>query len=189
MKILSVIGAIAVLLVAGLAVAMMTAPNVQVSDQAPLASINDRTPLVSINDQVSSYNQTVTAADNSSVMHNFTITVDARVDGKKMPIADAMVCIYSVNVTNNATTNTTTIVLQKVAQNSTDANGVVNFNLTDGKYIIIARYHGLNGFGKINLTDDMSRIVMLHNWNGEFQNGMGCSKMVTIQSGAWGHHC
>ena len=55
------------------------------------------TPLVSINDQVSSYNQTVTTADNSSVMHNFTITVDARVDGKKMPIADAMVCIYSVN--------------------------------------------------------------------------------------------
>ena len=95
MKIMSVVGAIAVLLVAGLAVAMMTAPNVQASDQTPLASINDQTPLVSINDQVSSYNQTVAVSDNSSAMHNFTITVDARVDGKKVPIVNATVCIYS----------------------------------------------------------------------------------------------
>ena len=114
MKIMSVVRPIAVLLVAGLAIAMLTGPGAQAGGQ---------TPLISINDHFLASNQAVKVAGNSSAMHNFTITVDARVDGKKMPIADAMVFIYS-----DATTNTTTIVLQKVSQNRTDANGVVNFN-------------------------------------------------------------
>lgn len=170
MKIMAVFGAIAVLLIAGLAVTMMAAPNVQASDSIPQVSINDQT-LASDQSAIS---------DNASVMHNFTVTIGAKVEGKRVPIADAQVIIYSVNVTTDATTNTTTIVLQKVAEEMTDANGVANFTLVEGKYTVIAHYHGLNGFGKINLTDDMSRKVMLHNWNGEFMNGMGHCKRVCI---------
>jgi hypothetical protein len=167
MKIMAVVGAIAVLLVAGLAMAMSTVPSVQAENQ---------TPQVSINDQISSPSPSLMA--DSNITHTFTITVSANVEGKKVPIADALVLIYSVNVTK--ADNSTTIVLEKMGVERTDANGVVNFNLTEGKYIVIAHYHGLDGFGKVNLTDDMSRNVMLHNWHSEFLNGMEGSKRVTI---------
>ncbi len=165
-KLVSIVGIAAVLLVAGLALAMDT-PNAQVSDQ---------TPQVGIQDQIAAPTQANVTTDNTN--HIFTITVDARVDGRRVPMADALVLVYSVNVTTSG--NTTTVVLEKVAEQRTDANGVVVFDLSGGKYLVIANYHGLNGFGKIDLTDDMSREVMLHNWDGEFLNGLEGSKMVAI---------
>jgi hypothetical protein len=167
MKMMAVVGAIAVLLVAGFALAISAVPAAQAIDQ---------NPQVSISDQVAAPSQTTVVSEN--LTHIFTITVCANVEGKKVPMADALVLIYSVNVTK--TGNTTTIVLQKVAENRTDINGVVDFNLAEGKYVVIAHYNGLNGFGKVNLTDDMSRSVMMHNWDGEFLNGLEGSKMVTI---------
>lgn len=169
-KILAVIGVIATILVAGLAFALSTTPN--------NAQTNDQTPVVSINSQAPSQNSTTTATNDTN--YTFTVTVGANVDGRNMPMADALVDIYSVNVTK--TNTTTAIVLDKVACAQTDAKGVADFSLAEGKYLVIAHYDGLEGFGKINLTADESRIVMLHNWHYEFLNGLRGAKQITIQT-------
>ncbi len=160
--------AIAVLLVAGLALVVI----------APGALANDQTPQVSINDQAAPTSIGSTPLNDGSAMHNFTITVGANVEGKKVPIEGALVLVYSVNVAK--VDNTTTIVLEKVAEQRTDANGQVEFQLAQGRYIVIAHYHGLNGFGRVNLTEDLGRNVMLHHWGGEFLNRLETSKKISI---------
>ena len=111
-------------------------------------------------------------------MHNLTVTVGANVEGKQIPIEGALVLIYSVDVTKSG--NTTNIVLEKVAEQQTNAYGQVGFQLAQGRYIIIAHYHSLNGFGRINLAEDLGRKVMLHNWGGEFLNKLETSKKISI---------
>ncbi len=159
---------IAILLIAGLALAVIT----------PGAQANDQTPQVSISDQAASPSNGSIPLNESSAMHNFTVTVGANVEGDRIPIEGALVLVYSVNVTKLE--NTTTIVLEKVAEQRTDANGQVEFQLTQGRYIVIAHYHGLNGFGRVNLTEDLGHKVMLHNWGGEFLNKLETSKMISI---------
>lgn len=162
------LAAIAVLLVAGLALTVIT----------PGAQANDQTPQVSISDQAVSPLNGSTSLNDSSAMHNLTVTVGANVEGKKIPIEGALVLVYSVNVIESE--NTTNIVLEKVAEQQTNANGQVGFQLAQGRYIIIAHYHGLNGLGRMNLTEDLGRKVMLHNWGGEFLNKLETSKKISI---------
>jgi hypothetical protein len=157
------LAAISLMLTAAIAVVVVTAGNA--------SALNDQTPTVSVDDQAA-------PTDLDPTMHNLTVQVCGKIEGKKVPIEGADLSVFSVNVTKGE--NTTTIVLEKVADAQTDDNGTAVFNLPDGKYVVRVDYHGLHGFGKVNLNDDESDRVMLHNWSHERSEHMGVGKKVCL---------
>jgi len=136
------IGAIAVLIVGGLAFAVSAEPP----------SPEEEEPTVEVTDSSS-----------DSAVCNLTIRVCAKVEGQVVPMGNVPYEIYSVSV--NRTEEKIVIELTLMAEGVTDSEGVAKVELEKGKYVIVATYYGLKGFGKVNLTEDMCQKIQLHNWN------------------------
>ena len=133
------IGAISALLISGIAFALMSSTSV---------SADDDTPVVTVEEEV------------TETSYALTVNVVCMVDGTPIILEDVNVTVYTVNITEDD--DTTTIVVQNVAQGLTDAEGNVTFELPEGEYMVCATYQGLCGFGEVNLSEDQLSTIMLH---------------------------
>jgi hypothetical protein len=133
------IGAISALLISGIAFALMSSTSV---------SADDDTPVVTVEEEV------------TETSYALTVNVVCMVDGTPIILEGVNVTVYTVNITEDD--DTTTIVVQNVAQGLTDAEGNVTFELPDGKYVVCATYQGLCGFGEVNLSEEQLSTIMLH---------------------------
>jgi hypothetical protein len=138
------VGAVAVLVVSGLAIALLASPNA--------SATNDDAPVVAV-DELSTSNGT----------HNLTVNVLCKVNGTRVALAGVNVTICTINITKEA--NRTTIEIVKVAEGQTDENGTVVFELAEGKYFVFAQHNGLKGFCRGNLTEDQLVTIKMHHWN------------------------
>jgi hypothetical protein len=94
------------------------------------------------------------------LLSNLTVRVGAIVEGRGVAVSGATVEVWSVNLTQNDTYMA--IVLQKVAEATTDENGNVTFGLSAGNYLLVANYSGLSSVGQISLESEQTAILMLH---------------------------
>ena len=138
------VGAVAVLVVSGLAMALMA------STDASAAS--DDSPIVSVYDQTS-----------SATTHNLTVNVLCKVNGTRVALSGVNVTICTMSITRED--NRTTIEIVKVAEGQTDENGTVVFELAEGKYFVFAQHNSLKGFFRGDLTEDQLVTVKMHHWN------------------------
>jgi hypothetical protein len=138
------VGAVAVLIVSGLAMTLMTSTSA--------STTNDDSPIVSVDDQTT-----------SATTHNLTVNVLCKVNGTRVALSGVNVTICTMNITQE--NNRTTIEVIKVAEGQTDENGTVVFELAEGKYFIFAQHNGLKGFSRGNLTEDQLVSVEMHHWN------------------------
>ncbi len=136
-KIMSM-GAVAALLISGVAFALMSSTNV---------SAEDETPVVTVEEEV------------TETTYAMTVNVVCPVDGIPLTLEGVNITVYTVNITEDD--DTTTITVQNVAQGLTDAEGNVTFELPEGEYVVCATYQGLCGFGEVNLTEDQLNTIML----------------------------
>ena len=131
-------GAVVALLISGVAFTLMSSSNV---------SAEDETPVVTVEEEV------------SDTTYTLTVNVACPVDGTTITLEGINVTVYTVNITEED--DTTTIIVQNVAEGQTDAEGNVTFELPEGEYVICATYQGLCGFGEVNLTEDQLSTIML----------------------------
>ena len=122
-------GAVAALLISGVAFTLMSSSNV---------SAEDETPVVTVEEEV------------TDTTYALTVNVVCKVDGTSITLEGINVTVYTVNITEED--DTTTIIVQNVAQGLTDAEGNVTFELPKGEYVVCATYQGLCGFGEVNLS-------------------------------------
>ncbi len=137
-KIMS-IGAVSALLISGIAFALMASTDVSAEDNSPVVTVEEE------------------VTDSS---YTLTVHVVCMVDGTPIILEGVNVTVYTVNITEDD--DTTTIVVQNVAQGLTDAEGNVTFELPEGEYMVCATYQGLCGFGEVNLSEDQLSTIMLH---------------------------
>jgi len=149
------IGLISALLVGGLgAMVVTTSPGDQTADAAPMVTVSEE--------------QTDT----------LTILVGARIEGRIVAMAAVELEVFSVNITKEA--GVITIVLEKVAEGTTNASGAAEFELEHGKYLVAAHYNGLKAFGVVNLDEDETAKMLLHNFERQFPAGADRINKITI---------
>jgi hypothetical protein len=136
-------GAVAALMVSGAVLAFLPSTEVAAADGTPIVTVED------------------TSTDLATL--NLSVNVLCRVDGTDITLSGINVTVYTVNMTENE--ENATIVIDKVAEGQTDANGNVTFQLPEGEYAVSASYQGLRGFDWVNLTEDQTSTVQLHGWN------------------------
>lgn len=153
---LAALGAFALLAIAIVAAVVLSA--------APAAATEDEAPVVTVDEE------------EIEGVCNLTVNVGGKIEGKNVPLTGAEVFVYVVNITVEE--NRTTIVIEKVAEGVTDANGTVTFSLEEGKYCIMAKYHGLKGFARLNLSEDESATINMHNWPAECERGKAWKKVL-----------
>ncbi len=138
-------GAVAALLVSGVAFALMSSADVSAEDETPEVTVEEET---------------------TETTYAITAHVECRVDGSNITLEGVNVTVYTVNVTEDD--DTTTIVIHRVAQGLTDSEGNVTFDLPEGSYVVCATCQGLCGFGEVNLTEDQLSTIVLHGdgWGG-----------------------
>lgn len=158
------IGAIAMLVVAGLAVVMITTSNATADDA----------PVVTVTDDVTSDNVTVPS-------HNLTVQVMCRLNGTRAAVADVNVTVCMMNVTREQ--NRTVVEIIDVAKGQTDENGSVTFVLPEGKYFVFAEHNGLKGFCRGNLSEDTMAQIKMHHWNWGHMKGQKFQYMHMFQDG------
>ncbi len=107
-----------------------------------------------------------------------TVLVGAKVEGRIVPMAAVELEVFSVNITKE--TGIVTIVLEKVAEGSTGSNGSAEFALEQGKYLVVAHYNGLKTFRLVNLDEDETAKMLLHNWERNFPPGADRIDRITI---------
>ncbi len=138
------VGAVAVLVVSGLAMALMASTNA--------SATSDDSPIVSVDDQTT-----------SATTHNLSVNVLCKVNGTRVALAGVNVTICTMNITRED--NRTTVEIIRVAEGQTDENGTVVFELPEGKYFIFAQHNGLKGFFRGDLNEDQLVMVKMHHWN------------------------
>lgn len=149
------IGLISALLLGGLgATVVATSPYTQTADAAPIVTVSEM--------------QTGT----------LTVLVGAKIEGRLVPMAAVELEVFSVNITKEA--GVVTIVLEKVAEGSTNASGGAEFALEHGKYLIVAHFNGLKAFSLVNLDEDETVKMLLHNWERHFPPGADRINRITI---------
>ena len=154
---LAIIGLIAALVVSGVGIHAFSSEGV--SEVGDAASTE---PEVEIVESVS-----------EDGIDTLTVRVGVRVEGKAIPIGGVALEIFSVDVVRE--NNIITITLEKVAEGETDEAGTAAFDLEHGKYLVVAHYKGLMGFGKCNMEEDTHIDMLLHNWSSncyQWQNNM-----------------
>jgi len=149
------VGLISALLIGGLGAMVVTAGDD--------VSIGDAAPTVTLSDQKSG---------------TLTVLVGARVEGRIVPLGNVQLDVLSVNSTKEA--GEITIILEKVAEGTTNVSGAASFDLECGKYLVVAHYNGLKAFGKINLDEDETVKMLLHNFERQFPAGADRINRVTI---------
>gem|GEM_PF-2001484 len=139
------LGAVAALMVSGAALAFLPSTEVAASDDVPIVDVE-------------------TASTDLATL-NLSVNVLCRVEGESITLAGVNVTVYKVNITENE--DCATIVIDRVAEGLTDADGNVTFQLPEGEYAVSASYQGLRGFDWVNLTEDQISTVRLHgcNWD------------------------
>lgn len=154
-KILSM-GAVATLLISGIAFALMSSTSVSAEDESPVVTVEE---------------------EGTDATYALNVNVVCMVDGTPITVEGVNVTVYTVNITEDD--DTTTIVVQKVAQGQTDTEGYLTFDLPEGEYMVCATYQGLCGFGEVNLTEDQLSTIMLHG------NGWcdGCDQSLRFRDG------
>lgn len=138
-------GAMAALMVSGAFLAFLPSTEVAAADDTPIVEVE------------------TTSADLATL--NLSVNVLCRVDGESITLAGVNVTVYKVNITEDE--NGATIVIDRVAEGLTDAEGNVTFQLPEGEYAVSASYQGLRGFDWVNLTEDQISTVGLRgcNWD------------------------
>jgi hypothetical protein len=149
------IGLISALLVGGLGAMVVTAsPGNQTADATPMVTVSEEQ------------------------MGILTVLVGAKIEGRVVPMTAVELEIFSVNITKE--TGMVMIVLEKVAEGTTNASGAAEFELEHGEYLVLAHYHGLKAFGKVNLDEDETLKMLLHNWEKQFPAGADRIDKITI---------
>ena len=105
---------------------------------------------------------------NETLQHNLTVWVGAKIEGKVVPIQGAKVAAWSMTAIWSENNTTFTVTFHKAAEGVTDANGTTKFNLSEGKYLIVAGYHGLKSVAKMHLDGDETIRMRLHNLDCRF---------------------
>jgi len=148
-------GLMSALLVVGLgATVVATSPNTQTADAAPIVTVSEM--------------QTDT----------LTVLVGANIEGRIVPMTAVELAVFSVNITKEA--GLATIVLEKVAEGSTNSSGGAEFALEHGRYLVVAHYNGLKAFSLVNLDEDETVKILLHNWERHFPPGADRIDRITI---------
>lgn len=123
---------------------------------------------------VTAKNQGSAIADGPTVnldepqQHNLTVWLGAKIEGKVVPIQGAKVAAWSMTAIWSDNNTTFTMTFHKAAEGITDANGTTKFNLSEGKYLIVASYHGLKSVTKMHLDGDETIRMRLHNLDCRF---------------------
>jgi hypothetical protein len=157
---LMAIGAVAVLVVSGLAVIMMSSFNAAADD----------TPVVTATDELA-----------SNATHNLTVQVMCKVNGTRAVVAGVNVTVCMMNITQDG--NRTIVEIIEVAKGQTDENGTVTFVLPEGKYFVFAEHNGLRGFCPGNLSEDVMVQIKMHHWNWGHMKGEKFQYMHMFQDG------
>jgi hypothetical protein len=134
------LGAMAALVVSGAILAFAPSTEVAAADDTPIVTVQD------------------TSADLTTL--NLSVNVLCRVDGESITLSGVNVTVYTVNITDGE--DNATIVIDKVAEGQTDADGNVTFQLPAGEYAVSASYQGLRGFDWVNFTEDQVSTVQMH---------------------------
>lgn len=133
-------GAVAALMASGAVLALWPSTEVAASDDTPIVTVGtNSTDLATL---------------------NLSVNVLCHVDGESVSLAGVNVTVYKVNITDDG--DRATIVIDRVAEGLTDADGNVTFQLPEGEYAVSASHQGLRGFDWVNLTEDQISTVRLH---------------------------
>jgi hypothetical protein len=125
----------------------------------------------------------VAAADGPSVEvtqteHTMTVTVFQRSGWQKVPSADANVYAFLVTVLKEE--GKTTVTFEKVLTAQTNDKGVVELQLEEGKYVVIAQKDGKRGACAVNLDEDAQRVIALHDVNQRLPDRLAEVTRLTI---------
>jgi len=132
------LGAAAVLLISGAVLALVPSTEVAASEDATVVTAED-------------------ASDQATL--DLSMNVLVRAGGESITMPGVNVSVYSVDITEGE--DNTTMVIERVAEGQTDADGNVTFQLPEGEYAVSASYQGLKGFAWVNLTEDRTSTVQL----------------------------
>lgn len=102
----------------------------------------------------------VAAEVSDGLQYNLTVSVGAFVEGVYIPISGVVVTVWSMEVVE--TEDNVTITFSKVATGTTDGNGTVSFALSEGDYVLVGNYSGLQAVTQLELASDMSTNMTLH---------------------------
>ncbi|MBI0582338.1 MAG: carboxypeptidase regulatory-like domain-containing protein [Methanomassiliicoccales archaeon] len=134
------LGAMAALIVSGAVLAFAPSTEVAAADDTPIVTAED------------------TSADLTTL--NLSVNVLCHADDESITLSGVNVTVYTVDITNGE--DNATIVIEKVAEGQTDADGNVTFQLPEGEYAVSASYQGLRGFDWVNLTEDQISTLQIH---------------------------
>lgn len=146
---MAVLGAVGVLMIAGLAIVLMDQSDPSVGAKAPSVAIQ------SLGTEES---------DGEAIM------VTTEVEGQSVPLSGARVMVCRMNVTGDG--EQWTFRVMEAVQLQAGEDGRVMYNFSEGsKYMVCAENHEQRGYANMNMNETEASLCYTHEWNWKNMNG------------------